>query len=185
MHDCVPDRWRARNQCRRSRPHRVVCSPKEAVRPLVDLHLAATHAPGLPLGSRPAGDARWPPAPISARSAPCRFGAVFSRREIVGIRRRAYRREIDAARSLYASIKDAYPIVLTRDLDQAKVWLRTRARGSERFGLAASSGASRLKPEGITSMRRLTRSIGSYTTNPMCDRLTIWKTQRRSLISKG
>ena len=43
--------------------------------------------------------------------------------------------EIDAARSLYASIKDTYPIVRTRDLDQAKVWLRTRARGSERFGL--------------------------------------------------
>ena len=57
--------------------------------------------------------------------------------------------EIDATRSLYASIKDTYPIVLTRDLDQAKGWLRARARGSERFGLVASSGASRLKPEGI------------------------------------
>jgi hypothetical protein len=57
--------------------------------------------------------------------------------------------EIDAARSLHASIKNSYPIVLTRDLNQAKVWLRTRARGSERFGLVASSGASRLKPEGV------------------------------------
>ena len=57
--------------------------------------------------------------------------------------------EIDAARSLYASIQDRYPIVLTRDLAHAKAWLRTRARGSERFGLIASSGASRLKPEGI------------------------------------
>jgi hypothetical protein len=57
--------------------------------------------------------------------------------------------EIDAARSLYALIKQAYPIVLTRDLAQAKAWLRSRARGSERFGLVASSGASRLKPEGI------------------------------------
>jgi hypothetical protein len=57
--------------------------------------------------------------------------------------------EIDAARSLYAMIKDTYPIVLTRDLAQAKAWLRSRARGSERFGLVASSGASRLKPEGI------------------------------------
>ena len=57
--------------------------------------------------------------------------------------------EIDAARSLYCSIKDTYPIVLTRDLALAKAWLRVRARGSERFGLVASSGASRLKPEGI------------------------------------
>jgi hypothetical protein len=57
--------------------------------------------------------------------------------------------EIDTARSLYVSIKDSYPMVLTRDLDEARAWLRARARGSERFGLVASSGASRLKPEGI------------------------------------
>jgi hypothetical protein len=57
--------------------------------------------------------------------------------------------EVDAARSLYASIKNTYPIVLTRDLGQARTWLRARARGSERFGLVASSGASRLKPEGV------------------------------------
>jgi hypothetical protein len=57
--------------------------------------------------------------------------------------------EIDAARSLYTLIKQTYPIVLTRDLTRAKAWLRLQARGSERFGLVASSGASRLKPEGI------------------------------------
>lgn len=38
-----------------------------------------------------------------------------------------------------------YPIVLTRDLDKAKAWLREHARGSERFGLLASSKAERLK----------------------------------------
>ena len=38
-----------------------------------------------------------------------------------------------------------YPIVLTRDLDKAKEWLRSHARGSERFGLLASSKAERLK----------------------------------------
>lgn len=38
-----------------------------------------------------------------------------------------------------------YPIVLTRDLNKAKVWLRSHARGSERFGLLASSKAERLK----------------------------------------
>ena len=38
-----------------------------------------------------------------------------------------------------------YPIVLTRSLDKAKHWLREHARGSERFGLLASSKAERLK----------------------------------------
>lgn len=38
-----------------------------------------------------------------------------------------------------------YPIVLTRSLDKAKQWLREHARGSERFGLLASSKAERLK----------------------------------------
>jgi hypothetical protein len=57
--------------------------------------------------------------------------------------------EAETARSLYEKIKNSYPIFLTRDLIQAKEWLRERARGTERFGLVASSGASRLKPEGI------------------------------------
>jgi len=38
-----------------------------------------------------------------------------------------------------------YPIVLTRSLEKAKQWLREHARGSERFGLLASSKAERLK----------------------------------------
>ncbi|MGY4317633.1 DUF2075 domain-containing protein [Bradyrhizobium sp. JR3.5] len=55
---------------------------------------------------------------------------------------------VEAAR-LYQEIKASYPIAVTRSLKQAKQWLRNRARGSERTGLVASSGASRLKPEGI------------------------------------
>lgn len=38
-----------------------------------------------------------------------------------------------------------YPIVITRSLDKAKQWLRDHARGSERYGLLASSKAERLK----------------------------------------
>ena len=38
-----------------------------------------------------------------------------------------------------------YPIVLTRSLDTAKQWLKAHARGSERYGLLASSKAERLK----------------------------------------
>ncbi len=50
----------------------------------------------------------------------------------------------DEARETLASL-DKYPLVLTRDLDVAKAWVRKKARGSERFGLLASSKAERLK----------------------------------------
>lgn len=53
------------------------------------------------------------------------------------------------ARAVYAQIADRYPIWLTRDLNEARQWLRQQARGSERFGLLASSGGYRLRPEGI------------------------------------
>ncbi len=52
------------------------------------------------------------------------------------------------ARAAHAQL-DRYPLLLTRDLDQARQWLRTTARGSERYGLVASSGALRLRPEGL------------------------------------
>ena len=57
--------------------------------------------------------------------------------------------DLDEARQLYQAIKTSYPIALTRNLGHARQWLRDHARGSERIGLVASSGASRLKPEGI------------------------------------
>lgn len=57
--------------------------------------------------------------------------------------------EPTTARSIYEKIRSTYPIFLTRDLSAARAWLRDRARGSERFGLVASSGAQRLRPEGI------------------------------------
>ena len=58
-------------------------------------------------------------------------------------------RDMDDARGVLAAIGPRYPIVLTRDLAKAKDWIRRRARGSERFGLVASSGAQRLKPHAI------------------------------------
>jgi len=58
-------------------------------------------------------------------------------------------REIDEAVDYYSAIKKKYPLVLTRDLDKAKKWLRHKARGSERFGLVVSSNAHRLKPHAI------------------------------------
>ena len=54
--------------------------------------------------------------------------------------------EAEQARATLANISAKYPIVLTRDLNKAKHWLREHARGSERYGIVASSQAERLKP---------------------------------------
>lgn len=42
-----------------------------------------------------------------------------------------------------------YPIVLTRDVEKAKRWLKERARGNERYGIIVSSQAYRLRPLAI------------------------------------
>ena len=53
------------------------------------------------------------------------------------------------ARQTLAQLRDRYPIVITRDLSKAKGWLRSRARGTERYGIMVSSQAERLKPHAI------------------------------------
>lgn len=55
----------------------------------------------------------------------------------------------EMVKATYQDIEDRYPIVLTRDLEKAKEWLRNRARGSERYGLLVSSKGYRLKPLAI------------------------------------
>lgn len=57
--------------------------------------------------------------------------------------------EAHAAREAFEKIKSKYPIFVTRDLDRAREWIRKQARGSERFGLVASSKALRLKPHAV------------------------------------
>jgi len=57
--------------------------------------------------------------------------------------------DVEKSRSVLAQVSPRYPIALTRDLNKAKRWIRSHARGSERFGLIASSGAQRLKPHAI------------------------------------
>ena len=54
----------------------------------------------------------------------------------------------EEAIATYKEIEN-YPIVLTRNLDKAKQWLRSHTGGSERMGLLASSKAERLKAIGI------------------------------------
>lgn len=57
--------------------------------------------------------------------------------------------DTDDARKLYHEIKDKYPVMVTRNLQKAKDWVREQSRGTTRYGLLADSGALRLKPEGI------------------------------------
>jgi hypothetical protein len=53
------------------------------------------------------------------------------------------------AKKTFAELSARYPIAITRDLGAAKRWIRERARGTERYGLVASSKAMRLKPHAI------------------------------------
>lgn len=63
--------------------------------------------------------------------------------------------EISEAKRLYSKLKDKYPIVVTRDLKKAKSWILDHCPGTTRCGLLASSGALRLKPEGIFVNNRI------------------------------
>ena len=57
--------------------------------------------------------------------------------------------EKEHAKKLYDTLRNDYPIVLTRDIDKAREWVRMQAKGTERYGIIASSGARRLRPSGI------------------------------------
>jgi hypothetical protein len=57
--------------------------------------------------------------------------------------------EKEEAKKAFADLAARYPIAITRDLNVAKQWIRSRARGTERYGLVASSKAMRLKPHAI------------------------------------
>ncbi len=75
--------------------------------------------------------------------------------------------DVRAAQATYADIRERYPIVLTRDLNKAKAWLRSHARGSERYGMLVSSKAFRLKPLAIDI--RSQADIVPWFLNPITD----------------
>jgi hypothetical protein len=58
-------------------------------------------------------------------------------------------RDERTAQSALETLAGRYPIFVTRELNAAKQWVRSRARGTERYGLLASSKAMRLKPYSI------------------------------------
>lgn len=58
--------------------------------------------------------------------------------------------DIEKAKIIYNEfIEKVYPIKITRDLDTARKWLKSKSRGNERSGIIASSGAIRLRPFGL------------------------------------
>lgn len=57
--------------------------------------------------------------------------------------------DIDTAKRLYEQFNNDYPVFVTRNLREAKLWVRSQAKGSQRYGLTASSGAKRLRKYGI------------------------------------
>jgi len=55
----------------------------------------------------------------------------------------------DNAKRLLTQFKNDYPIYITRDINKAKAWADSQAKGSQRYGMIASSGAKRLRTYGI------------------------------------
>jgi Uncharacterized conserved protein (DUF2075) len=76
------------------------------------------------------------------------------------------------AKDTFAKVAQRFPIAITRNLDAAKRWIRERARGSERYGLVASSKAMRLKPHAIDI--RVSVDPVHYFLNNRCDTRSSW-----------
>lgn len=55
-------------------------------------------------------------------------------------------RNQEAAAHIYQDICKNYPIILTRDMDKARAWLRKMARGTEQIGILVTKVAARYKP---------------------------------------
>ena len=62
---------------------------------------------------------------------------------------------VAASRLAKDIVAAGFQLCLTRNLTTAKQWLRQQARGSERYGLVASSGGRRLRPEAIDVKNKL------------------------------
>jgi hypothetical protein len=57
--------------------------------------------------------------------------------------------EEEQAADCLKEVASKFPMLITRNLNEAKSWLRGKARGSERYGILASSRGERLKPHAI------------------------------------
>ena len=56
----------------------------------------------------------------------------------------------NTAKQMYKAVSDKYPLLITRDINKARGWLSSKARGSERIGMLVSKEAGRYQPQAIT-----------------------------------
>ncbi len=73
----------------------------------------------------------------------------FRAEDVSALVKQVLDRDTEAARSTLDKVRAKYPLVITRDFHRAKEWLKTQARGTERYGMVVSSQALRLKPHAI------------------------------------
>lgn len=78
--------------------------------------------------------------------------------------------DCDGAR-LTAQELNQYPVTITRSLSRAKQWLRETGRGERRYGLLASSGARRLRADGLGTFLHASAGseIAQWYLNPLED----------------
>jgi len=57
--------------------------------------------------------------------------------------------EIEQAKQTKKQVSDKYPIYLTRSFKKGKEWVKSKASGTERYGMVVSSQALRMKPYAI------------------------------------
>jgi hypothetical protein len=55
-------------------------------------------------------------------------------------------------------IKKSYPLLITREIEKAKQWLKGNISGTKRIGMLASSGGMRLRPYGILTKEDINES---------------------------
>ena len=64
------------------------------------------------------------------------------------------------AGKLYKEIKKSeYSIMLTRDMDKARQWLRTNARGKQRSGILVTKSAARFKPLAVNLLAKGDKNV--------------------------
>lgn len=74
--------------------------------------------------------------------------------------------EVAQARATLAACA-GFPLAMTRDISQARAWLKQRQRGSRRIGLIASSGGRRLRAHGLDV--RMELDVENWFLNPATD----------------
>lgn len=71
------------------------------------------------------------------------------------------------ASNVYQQDLANYKVVITRDIEKAKRWIRLKCKGTRRMGIVASSGGRRLRPYGIEVRTEL--DVAEWFLNPRND----------------